>query len=71
MEYKVDKDYEYYLNNWYVEMDFVCTQTTKIDLLATIYMIGVGLGGFSMSWIPDKYGRRQTLIFTGLITTTC
>jgi len=67
VEYKVDTSYEYYLNNWYVEMDFVCAETTKIDLMASIYMIGVGIGAFTLSWLPDKHGRRMTLLLTGTL----
>ena len=25
INYVVDKSYEFYMNNWYLEMDFVCT----------------------------------------------
>ena len=67
IEYKVDTTYEFYLNNWYVEMDFICTPQSKIDWLASIYMIGVAIGSFTLSWFPDKYGRKTTLILTGTL----
>jgi len=48
-------------------MDFVCTPQAKIDMLASIYMIGVGIGAFTLSWLPDKYGRKTTLLITGTL----
>lgn len=32
-------------------------------------MIFVGIGALCISWLPDKYGRRKTLIICGMITT--
>ena len=33
--YKVDTSYEYYLNNWYVEMDLMCVPSASISLMYT------------------------------------
>ena len=59
--YKVDKDYEYYLNNWYVEMDMMCTPITKISLMFTVYFIGNIVGGV-FAVIPDRIGRKRSVI---------
>ena len=41
---------------------------TTIGMLATMYMVGVGIGAFAFSWMPDYFGRRATLIYCGLVT---
>ena len=33
--YKVDTSYEYYLNNWYIEMDLMCRSSTQIGFMFT------------------------------------
>ena len=68
MEYKVDTSYDYYRNNWFIELDFICAPQAKVDLIATVWMIGIGLGAFCMAWLPDYFGRRKTLLITGLFT---
>jgi len=49
-------------------MNQVCEPPGKLDILAIVYMVFVGVGALCMSWLPDKYGRRKTLIICGLIT---
>ena len=34
-DYKVDTSYEYYLNNWYIEMDLMCKSNTQIGFMFT------------------------------------
>ena len=50
-------------------MDWVCTPSQHIDLLASFFMFGLGIGAFSISWLPEKFGRKNTLMYTGIVTT--
>ena len=59
--FKVDTSYEYYLNNWYVEMDLMCTSSTKISLMYTQFFIGTIFGGL-LAVIPDRIGRKKSVI---------
>ena len=59
--YKVDMNYDYYLNNWYVEMDLMCTSSTKISLMYMQYFVGTIIGGL-LTTIPDRIGRRKSVI---------
>ena len=59
--YKVDKTYEYYLENWYLEMDLLCMPVVKIGLLITAYYIGFAVGGLMYNW-PEKYGRKNSVL---------
>ena len=64
--YKVDESYEYYLNNWMVEMDLVCTNKTVVGFMITFFFIGIILNSF-ITHIPDVYGRRLSVIYgTGI-----
>ena len=60
-EYTPDTSYQYYLNNWYVQMDLVCTPTAKVGLMITMFFAGFLIGG-TMYAFPDKFGRRNSLI---------
>ena len=60
--YKVDTSYEYYLSNWYVEMDLMCTPLTQISLMFMWFFIGTIAGG-SLAVIPDRIGRKKTVIW--------
>ena len=68
-EYKPDESYSYFMQNWYTQMDWICTPTTSIDLIATFFFGGLSLGAFCISWLPDKCGRKVTLMITGPILT--
>ena len=60
-EYQVDKSYEYYLNNWYVEMDLMCESPTAISFMYMQYFIGAMAGGL-LSALPDRIGRKKSVI---------
>lgn len=63
--YRVDSSYQYYLENWYTEMDLMCTSTASIGFMITAYYMGFTLGGMFFA-LPDNKGRKTSLIF-GLI----
>ena len=60
-EYQIDTGYQYYINNWFVEMDLVCTPMSSIRMIVTSYFIGFLLGGLAYA-IPDIYGRKKALL---------
>jgi hypothetical protein len=62
-DYKVDTSYEFYIENWYIEMDLMCTPTTTIGVIITAYYIGYVIGGLFCHF-PDKYGRKFSLAFS-------
>jgi MFS family permease len=67
-EYKVDTSYEYYLNNWYVDMNLECENPIKTNSMVTANFILSGVAGLAFSTIPDKYGRKKaTIVFLGLL----
>ena len=61
MEYKVDTSYAYYLNNWYVQMDFVCTNKVNINSMISFQYIVFGIAGLLFFAMPDNFGRRTTM----------
>jgi len=65
LEYKVDTNYRYYLNNWVVEMDWVCIPSSSIAIIASVYLAGIGVGGVLFAPLPEKLGRKRTLLLTG------
>ena len=61
-DYTVDTSYEYYLKNWFLEMDLLCMPATTIGFMITAYYIGFAVGGLFFAF-PDKYGRKTSIIF--------
>ena len=64
--YKVDTSYEYYLDNWFVQMNLVCTPVATIGLMVTLYFIGFACGGMLYA-LPDKLGRKNALLIGCLL----
>ena len=62
MEYKVDESYEYYLNNWYLQMDLTCTSESVILSLLSWSSIGC-LASIIFATLLDKIGRKKTMFF--------
>ena len=53
MKWKVDKGFEYYIDNWYLEMpDLKCMSNHEIGLMVTAYFVGFAINGL-FSTIPD------------------
>ena len=43
-------------------MDLMCTPVTKISLMYSMYFVGNLAGGF-LSVIPDRIGRKKSVIY--------
>ena len=66
-EYRVDKSYDYYLENWYSEMDLVCANMVAINFMVSARYIAYGVAGLFLFAMPDKYGRKWTIAITSAI----
>jgi MFS family permease len=62
-DYKVDTSYEFYLENWYLEMDLMCTPAATVGLIISTYFMSYIIGGIFCAF-PDKYGRKFSLAFS-------
>ena len=60
-QYQVDTTYEYYINNWYVQMDLVCANKAKTNSMLIPYYVASGMAGFLFFSMPDKLGRKLTM----------
>ena len=59
--YKVDTSYEYYIKNWYTEMDLMCTSSSVIGIMYSQFFIGTVMGG-CLAFLPDRVGRKKSVI---------
>ena len=57
--FKVDESYEYYLNNWYV--DIMCAPAAQVSLMYSQYFIGRLAGGV-LAVLPDRIGRKKSVL---------
>ena len=64
IEFKVDTSYEYYLDNWYVQMNLMCSSEVRTNFLIIAYTISFGVAGFLFFPLPEIYGRRITVLIT-------
>ena len=67
IDYRVDQSYEYYLNNWYAQMNLVCTSMVPMNFMMSARYIAYGISGFILFSIPDNYGRKWTTAITGAV----
>ena len=67
LKYMVDTSYEYYINNWYLEMDLKCMPAAKSALMITAYFVGFAINGLFFT-IPDQIGRKKSLLVVMLIS---
>ena len=67
MNYIVDTSYEYYINNWYLEMDLKCFPEAKIALMVTAYFVGFAINGLFFT-IPDNIGRKKSVFVVMLLS---
>ena len=61
--YKVDTSYEYYFENWYIEMDLVCLSPARVGMMITIYYISFAAGGM-FYMVPEKIGRKASVMLS-------
>jgi MFS family permease len=61
-EYQVDTSYQYYINNWYVQMDLVCANKAHTNTMLMPYYVGCGLAVFLFLRMPDQLGRKKTMV---------
>ena len=66
--YEVDKSQQYYLNNWYLQMDLMCMTPARIGIMISAYYVGFACGGVFCTF-PDRYGRKFSCMF-GLAMST-
>ena len=66
-EYRVDESYDYYLDNWYTQMDLVCANMVGINFMLSARYIVYGIAGFLLFSLPDKYGRKWTLVICAAV----
>ena len=63
----VDTTYINYFNNWYIQMNLMCTASAVVGLIYTMERITEGIWGFTTAGVTDLYGRRKsTLVLLGL-----
>ena len=62
IEYRVDETYDYYLNNWYVQMDLVCASKVRTNSMISYQYVAYGIAGVLLFAMPDRYGRKFTMV---------
>ena len=67
MEYKIDETYPLYLKNWQDNPDIMCRDEYELSIIPTLYTVCYSLGGIFFM-IPDKIGRRLTMLFFSLVS---
>ena len=60
-------DYDYYLNNWYIEMDLMCTPIANISFMYSMFFIGT-ISGALLVVIPDRIGRKKSVIYGMIVS---
>ena len=62
IEYRVDESYDYYLNNWYVQMDLVCASKIRTNSMISFMYVAFGVAGILLFAMPDRYGRKFSMV---------
>jgi len=64
IEFQIDTSYDYYLDNWYVQMDLMCSSGVRTNFLVSAYSISYGIAGFLFFAMPEIYGRRKSMLIS-------
>ena len=65
--YKVDTSYDYYIDNWFLQMDLMCVSKSTVGLIITAYYIGFACGAVFYS-CPEKYGRKWPMVWSTIVS---
>ena len=69
IEYWVDEDSKYNLDNWVDQYDMTCAPGYKFGLFGSLYFTAVVIGSLFLTPLADKFGRRPiTLIGLALVS---
>ena len=71
LAFKVDTSSVNYIENWTQQMGLMCTDRSYINAIVTGYFIAYGLAGLLLYELPDKWGRKKTIMFFGSVHTAC
>ena len=50
--------------------DLVCDQQYKVSLVISMFMIGLMVGSILWGWMADKFGRKNTLMFSIILSSS-
>ena len=68
-EYRVNIDADYYLNNWFVEMDLMCESKVRTNIMVSARYIAFGIAGALLFAVPDRWGRKKSLLLAATVNT--
>ena len=60
LHYVPKTDSEYYLNNWFIQMDATCATAEELNFIISAGFLGFVLGAFLFP-VPDQIGRKKTM----------
>jgi len=58
--YEVNKDYKFYANNWFVQLDLLCEDPNLVASTSSSYFVGFS-AGILLFTLPDQLGRKTTM----------
>ena len=65
--YEVDKNGEFYLDNWIEQMNLYCTPGEAIGVVGAMAFMGCALACFFLPVLGDLYGRYNVYMMTSLL----
>ena len=63
----MDTGYEYFINNWYLEMDLKCMANADIGIMISAYFVGSAATGLFFT-VPDQIGRKKSMFITMVLS---
>ena len=61
IKYRLDTSYEYYVQNWYSQMNLGCmSPTAGAQILSFFFFASIFVG--LLAFIPDRLGRKKTVL---------
>lgn len=63
----MDTTFEYYINNWYLEMDLKCIESADIGIMISAYFLGSAATGLFFT-VPDQIGRKKSLFIVMVLS---
>lgn len=69
VEYQIDTTDHNYFENWYDQLDLLCSPTSEVMMFSSVFFFAAGTGGILLASLAERLGRKKTITIFQSIST--